>query len=317
MNRLIIDTDAGVDDAQAIMMALAHPDTSLEAITMVTGNVHVQQVAQNVPKILDVCKAVDIPFFIGADLPLVAKHEHAEHVHGNDGLGNANLPASSRQCQTEHAVLALIRLINQYPNEITLLAIGPLTNLALAVRLDPTLPQKLKRFIIMGGTIGAHGNSTAVSEYNFFADPEAVQIVLDTFGAQTPYPELISWETTLQHSMAWDWYDTWVRHNNERSRFIHAISQRFTGLLRERGINSFALPDPLAMAITLEPEIVSKKSDRFAAMELTGTHSRGQLVVDWRDMADGVTRDGNYPNMTIIQDVDMLAFQRLLDSAAV
>lgn len=315
MNRLIIDTDAGVDDAQAIMMALAHPETRVEAITTVTGNVHVDQVAKNVPKILDVCSA-DIPFFIGADRPLVARHVDAAHVHGDDGLGNTNLPESSRKPAPEHAVNALIRLINENPDEYTLIALGPLTNLALAVRLDPSLPQKLKRLVIMGGTIGAHGNATTVAEYNFFADPESVQVVLDTFGESAPFPELISWETTLAHCMDWDWYTEWCAYSNIRSETLGKISANFVNYLKAENVKEYALPDPLAMAITLDPTIIEKQSDRYCAMELGGQYARGQLIVDWRRTQDGVTRDGYTPNLTLIEKINMDGFRRLLNAAA-
>jgi purine nucleosidase len=314
MRKLIIDTDAGVDDSQAILMALAHPTTTISAITMVTGNVHVRAVAQNVPRILDVYDA-DIPFYIGADTPLVAPYVDAAHVHGDDGFGGADIPLSNRQPEDEHAVHALIRLINESPNEYDLLMLGPLTNLALAVRLDPTLPDKLKRLVIMGGTIGAHGNATPLAEYNFYADPEAVQIVLDTFGKSKRYPELISWETTLAHCMDWAWYTSWCNAGTERSTLVRKISERFTHELKSRGITKYALPDPLAMAVMLEPDLVEQCNDYFTAMELGGTYARGQLMVDYRGMIDGVTTDGYTPNMTVIEKINIEGFQKLLDNA--
>ncbi len=314
MRKLIIDTDAGVDDSQAILMALTHPNTIVSAITMVTGNVHVTEVTKNVPRILDLCDA-DVPHYVGAELPLVAPYVDAAHVHGDDGFGGADIPQSTRQPEDEHAVNALIRLINENPNEYEILALGPLTNLALAVRLDPTLPDKIKRLVIMGGTIGAHGNATALAEYNFYADPEAVQIVLDTFGKSAPYPELISWETTLAHCMSWDWYEAWCNHGTDRSEFVHKISERFVARIRERGVTKYALPDPLAMAITLEPDLIEKSDDYYTAMELGGTYARGQLMVDYRDMIDGVTRDGHFPNMTVVTQINMDGFQQLLDDA--
>lgn len=316
MRKLIIDTDAGVDDSQAILMALTHPNTIVSAITMVTGNVHVTAVTQNVPRVLDVCNA-DIPYYIGADTPLVAPYVDAAHVHGDDGFGGADIPQSQRQPEAEHAVQALIRLINDAPNEYELIALGPLTNIALAVRLDPSLPDKLKRFVIMGGTIGAHGNATPLAEYNFYADPEAVQIVLDTFGKSAPYPELISWETTLAHCMTWEWYDAWCNHGTQKSAFVQKISTRFAQRLQSEGVTKYALPDPLAMAVTLEPELIEKSADYFTAMELHGTYSRGQLMVDYRGMLDGVTLDGHIPNLTVVQQVNLAGFQTLLENAVI
>lgn len=313
MRKIIIDTDAGVDDAQAIMMALAHPDTTVSAITMVMGNVPVANVTKNVPRILDVFDA-DIPFFIGADRPLVQPYIDAADVHGNDGLGNADIPYSSRQPQDEHAALALIRLINESPNEYEIIALGPLTNLALAVRLDPSLPEKVKRLVIMGGTIGAVGNTSALAEYNFFADPEAVQVVLDTFGAQAPYPELISWETTLAHTVTLDVYDAWCSHNTPRRDFFHKVSKEYTDRVRARK-GMYAMPDPLAMAVMLDPSLVEKKTDRFTACELAGQYARGQLMVDYRRTVDGLTLDGNHPNLTIIEQINQDGFKALVDAA--
>ena len=314
MRKLIIDTDAGVDDSQAILMALTHPNTIVSAITMVTGNVHVTAVSKNVPRVLDICDA-DIPFYVGADTPLVAPYVDAAHVHGDDGFGGADIPHSTRQPEAEHAVHALIRLINEHPNEYEILALGPLTNLALAVRLDPTLPDKIKRLVIMGGTIGAHGNATALAEYNFYADPEAVQIVLDTFGKAQPYPELISWETTLAHCMTWDWYEAWCNCATPRSEFVGKISNRFVQSLKARNVTKYALPDPLAMAITLEPDLIEQSGDYFTVMELAGTYARGQLMVDYRGMIDGVTQDGYVPNLTVIEKINLDGFRQLLDNA--
>lgn len=314
MRKLIIDTDAGVDDSQALLMALTHPDTDVSAITMVTGNVHVTAVTKNVPRVLDVCD-VDVPFFIGADTPLVAPYVDATHVHGDDGFGGADIPLSDRQPEAEHAVHALIRLINTSPNEYEILALGPLTNLALAVRLDPSLPDKIKRLVIMGGTIGAHGNATSLAEYNFYADPEAVQIVLDTFGKSVPYPELVSWETTLAHCMTWDWYEAWCNCDTPRSDFVKKISTRFVNRLKSEGVTKYALPDPLAMAITLEPDLIEQSHDYFTAMELGGTYARGQLMVDYRGMLDGVTRDGYAPNLRVIEKINRDGFRQMLDDA--
>ena len=313
MRKIIIDTDAGVDDAQAIMMALAHPDTEVSAITMVMGNVPVANVSKNVPRILDVFDA-DVPFYVGADRPLVQPYVDAADVHGNDGLGNADIPYSSRQPEAEHAVLALIRLINEAPNEYEIIALGPLTNLALAVRLDPSLPQKVKRLVIMGGTIGAVGNMSALAEYNFFADPEAVQVVLDAFGAQAPYPELISWETTLAHTVTIDVYDEWCRYDTPRRDFFRKISTEYTDRVRARN-STYAMPDPLAMAVMLEPALVEKKSDRYSACELAGQYARGQLMVDYRRTENGLTLDGHRPNLTIVEAINQEGFEALVDAA--
>lgn len=309
MRKLIIDTDAGVDDAQAILMALVHPNTEVVAITMVTGNVPVAAVAKNVPRVLDVCDA-DVPFFVGADMPLVAPYVDAADVHGGDGLGNAAIPLSARQAEAEHAVPALIRLINEAPHSYEVVALGPLTNLALAVRLDPTLPDKIKRLVIMGGTIAARGNTTALAEFNFYADPEAAQIVLDAFGRHEPFPELISWETTLAHVLPWDWYESWCRRGTAGSAFVRQISEGFAARLQAFGITHYALPDPLAMAVQLEPSLIERRNDYHTAVELAGQYARGQLMVDYRTWAI----DNQPPNLSIIEKVSLDGFRELLEA---
>ena len=309
MRKLIVDTDAGVDDAQAILMALIHPETEVSAITMVAGNVPVAAVAKNVPRILDVFDA-DVPFFVGADLPLVTPYVDAADVHGGDGLGNADIPLSSRQAEAEHAVSALIRLINEEPHSYEVVALGPLTNLALAARLDPSLPDKIKRLVIMGGTIAARGNTTALAEFNFYADPEAAQVVLDTFGKREPLPQLISWETTLAHTLPMDWYESWCRRSTPASEFVRKISERFAARLQAYGIHQYALPDPLAMAIQLEPQLIERQNAYHTAVELAGQYARGQLMVDYRAWA----ADGKPPNLNIIEKVSLDGFRDLLDA---
>src|SRR5258706_6444648 len=193
MQRFIIDTDPGVDDAHAILMALAHPDTKVEALTTVNGNVGVDKTTANALKILDVAEA-DVPVYPGCAAPLVVESRDASYVHGTDGLGDAGFPESKRKPESEHASNALVRMANESPGEITLVAIGPLTNLAVALRLDPDLPSKFKKLLIMGGAIHSRGNvENVTAEFNIWADPEAAHVVLTSW----PVLSILSWETTM------------------------------------------------------------------------------------------------------------------------
>ena len=146
MNRIVIDTDPGVDDAHAIMMAFAHPATTVVALTTVAGNVSVEQATRNALIVLDVL-GQDVPVFPGCDDALVIPTPGRASSHGRDGLGDSGYAPSLRPASSEHAVHALIRMANESPHKLTLAAIGPLTNIALATRLDPSLPQKYKRLI--------------------------------------------------------------------------------------------------------------------------------------------------------------------------
>jgi len=279
MLRLVIDTDAGVDDAQAIMMALAHPDVQVEAITTVTGNVHVDKVVPNVLSTLAVMEQ-QIPVYRGAERPLIAPWGAEEAFHGEDGLGGIrNRPAPRQGVESEHAIAALIRLVNQYPGELTLLTLGPLTNVALALRIDPSLPSKIKQLVWMGGTMRAQGNTQMVTaEWNIFCDPEAAYMVLDAF----PMSTMLSWEATLDSPLSWEQFDALCQIDTRAGRFFHGISANTADYLRKlRPDLGYLLPDPLAMAVTLEPDIVTASMTHYMSVELTGSMTRGQTVIDY------------------------------------
>lgn len=282
MLRLVIDTDAGVDDAQAIMLALAHPDVQVEAITTVTGNTHVDNVVPNVFTTLAVMDK-QVPVFRGAERPLIAPWGAEADFHGSDGLGDVpNRPSVTQKPESEHGALALIRLANTYPGELTLVTLGPLTNVALALRLDPTLPSKIKQLVWMGGTIRAQGNTAMVTaEWNIYCDPEAAYMVLDAF----PMSTMLSWETTLDFPFTWAQFDTLCQIDTRAGRFFRDISQKTAVFLRQiRPDFGYLLPDPLAMALTLEPDIVQASQTHHVTVELTGTATRGQTVIDYMQL---------------------------------
>ncbi|MCC6613297.1 MAG: nucleoside hydrolase [Anaerolineae bacterium] len=279
MLRLVIDTDAGVDDAQAIMMALAHPGVQVEAITTVTGNVHVDKVVPNVLSTLAVMNK-RLPVYRGAERPLIAPWSAEEAFHGSDGLGGiTNRPAPIQGIEDEHAVSALIRLANEYPGELTLLTLGPMTNIALALRIDPSLPSKIKQLVWMGGTIRAQGNTQMVTaEWNIFCDPEAAYMTLDAF----PMSTMLSWETTLDFPFTWDQFDALCRIETPAGRFFNDISANTADYLRKiRPDFGYLLPDPLSMAVTLEPDIVQASTTHYMSVELNGSLTRGQTVIDY------------------------------------
>jgi purine nucleosidase len=306
--RLIIDTDAGIDDAQAIMMALTHPGTAIEAITTVTGNVHVDQVTHNVFTVLDVMHAA-VPVYRGADQPLLPGNWQPEAgIHGEDGLGNTRYRPSHCQTEPEPAAVALVRLANEAPGELTLVALGPQTNIALACRLDPEFPRRIRQFVFMGGTIAAMGNARNVTaEFNVFADPEAAMIALNAF----PQSAMLSWETTLKHPFSWEAFDALAAVQTGAGRFFAEISQSVVSFLQQLDARSgYLLPDPLAMAVALEPEVVRRSEQHHVTVELQGAQTRGQTVVDY------FGRTGLPPNVTIVTDLDTnrvyAMFQRML-----
>ena len=296
MTKLLIDTDAGVDDAQAIMLALCEPGVDVVGITTLTGNVHIRQVNPNVLTILEVMNR-DVPVYAGCDRPLVQPWEDAAEFHGSDGLGGYHdRPALTRSLEDEHAVPALLRLSREYAGELTLIALGPLTNIAAAIRLDPDFPARIKHFAFMGGTIAAQGNTPGLTaEYNIYTDPEAAFITLDAFDDAT----MLSWETTLWHGFAWDKFNQLCEIDTINGRFFRAISQATAERLQTTYARpAYLLPDPLAMAVTLRPQLVQQSSDHFVTVELNGAHTRGQTVIDYT----GISRQK--PNVTIVQALD-------------
>ncbi len=306
--RLIIDTDAGVDDAQALMIALTYPGVEIEAITTVTGNVHVNKVIPNVFSVLEVMKQ-SVPVYRGADRPLVVDTFAADDVHGSDGLGDwADRPRGEGQVEPEHAVLALIRLANQYPGEITLVAIGPLTNIALAAHLDPTFPEKIKKFVFMGGAVDARGNTPSMTaEYNIYADPEAAKMVLKAF----PMATLLSWETTMKHAVDWNEFEMLCATPTAAGRFFKGIGGNLADFTKSlpKPASGYWMPDPLAMAVALQQSLIQHSEQYYVTVELHGTYTRGQTVVDYSH------RTKNAPNVEIVLDVDRDGFYDLLKRA--
>jgi purine nucleosidase len=307
--RLIIDTDAGVDDAQAIMLALTHPGATIEAITTLTGNCHLDDVVENVFTTLDVMKR-DVPVYRGAVRPLVRDwRSEAEAYHGKDGLGDwaARPKSSGRRAEAEHAALAIIRLANEAPGELTLVTLGPLTNVALAVSLDPTLPQKIKKLVFMGGAHTARGNTpTITAEYNIYCDPEAARMTLAAF----PMSTMLSWEATLAYPIAWDEYDRMTTLDSDAARFFKGTTEIVVGKseAKAEGRHGFLLPDPLAMMVALEPEIVTATMTKFMTVELQGEFTRGQTVVDY----EGKLKRA--PNVEIVTGMNQAMVNRMFEA---
>lgn len=278
MVSMLIDTDCGVDDAEAILMALRHAGTTVEAITTVTGNVHLDLVNRNVAVVQHVA-GTNVPMYAGASEPLVESWQHAESYHLRDGLGEwDDRPDVPLRLQPEAAAVALVRLANEHPQS-TLVALAPLTNLALAVRLDPTFPSKIGRLVVMGGAVNAVGNTERVAtEFNIGADPEAAHIVFTSFPALT----LVGWEATLAHPMAWADFDRLCALPTPYAAFFRGMNAKLTAVWRHlSGSTGHLLPDPLAMAVALEPSLILETEQRAVRIELNGTLTRGQTVVNY------------------------------------
>jgi len=177
MKRVIIDTDPGIDDAAAIFLALASPELKVEAITTIFGNGTLQECTRNALIILETAGRSDIPVYAGAGKPLLRELTVAHNIHGEDALGGVGLPDPKSKPQTEHAVYEMIDRVMASPGEITLIALGRLTNVALALSIEPRMAGALKELILMGGAVLAPGNASEVATANLHGDPEAAAIV--------------------------------------------------------------------------------------------------------------------------------------------
>ncbi len=301
---LIVDTDAGVDDALALMLALAHPGARVTAVTTVGGNVPLERVIPNVFEVLHAMGAEGVPVFPGSAGPLLpGEREHATGFHGADGLGDYAPRRARVRPEAEPAAQALVRLARRQPGELTLVALGPLTNLALALRLEPELPRLLRRLVVMGGAHAAHGNTPHwAAEFNFYYDPEAAQIVVQAFEELT----LVTWETTLAHPLGWDEHEALASLGTPRARFYDAITRRTRAFLEGRGAPGLLVPDPLAMAAALEPGLVTAEARHRGWVETCGTHTRGQLVLDHG-------RSGEPPNVRVVTAMNAAGVRALFE----
>ena len=304
MRRLVIDTDTASDDAVALMMALRHPGVDLEAITVVAGNVDIDQAVQNALFVVELCGKT-VPVYRGAAMPLVQDLVTAQDIHGSDGMGDVGLPVSGRAPAEGHAVDVLIDTFLDRPGEIDLVTLGPLTNVALALTRAPELAGAVRHCYIMGGTGAGHGNVTPVAEYNFWADPEAASIVV-----RTPIPKTI---------IGWDISVTSATFSPEEAAVLRSIGTPYAEVAmdcqavvdtyaRNTGLVGFDLPDPIAMAVALDPSIASTSHVHVEVLTGAGP-ARGAQSTNWQGTA------GKAPNAQVVREVPRASFVESLRRA--
>ncbi|SFK48570.1 nucleoside hydrolase [Rhodanobacter glycinis] len=302
--QLLIDTDPGVDDALAILMAHAHAD--IAGLSIAAGNVGLAHTVRNARTLVDLLGAT-IPVFGGCPSPLVRMpEEDAAFVHGTDGFGDVGFPAPVAPVADEAAALALLRLTRERPGELTLVALAPLTNLALALRLDPTLPQRVKRLVVMGGAVTGHGNTGKIpAEFNIGFDPEAAHVVFEGF----PEFDLVDWEATLRHAFDDAEFDQWLAAGDKRADFFGKIFGTARAYNASHDRHGVVAADALAMAVAIDPAIVIRSERRHVAVELDGRLTRGATVVDWAG------RLGRPANANVVLELDRERFAALIRGA--
>ncbi|KAG8004509.1 Inosine-uridine preferring nucleoside hydrolase [Nibea albiflora] len=337
--KLLIDADTGVDDAHAIMVAVAAPDVEILGITCCHGNTPLENVLKNTLRVLKVCNRPDIPVYRGCPKPLLAREQHAGGFHGQDGLGDIPDPNAPglQLLQEQSAAEAIVKIVKENPGEVTLVAMAALTNLAVAVQLDPSISEKLKALYIMGGNTDSRGNTTVCGEFNFVADPEAAYVVLDRYTCPT---YIATWEFSCRNSLPWSFCNQWFAQNNEKAAFMKKITsismkkQQSAEYQKEiaagrTGFNTwstYAMAAAVDDALITESEEVSSASFKIqkveslkqllvlllqvaVTVELEGTYTRGMMVLDYMELLNKKHK------ATIMKKVDLERFKQMLMDA--
>jgi purine nucleosidase len=300
--RVIFDTDPGVDDAMAIFFLLRSPELRLDALTTVYGNVDVEQTTRNALVILDVAGRADVPVVRGADRPLLRERRTGgAAVHGDNGLGGAGLPAPSRSAGPGRAAETIVERVLAAPGEITLVAVGPLTNLALAVRLEPRIAEAVREVVIMGGAATVPGNVSPVAEANIANDPEAAWIV---FHAGWPLA-MVGLDVTLQAIITPDDIREIEAAGHPDGAFIRAISAHYGDhYARRTGKVGFPMHDSAAVLYAIDPGYF--RTERwYVDVETGGARSAGHTIPDRRGQW------GHRPNATVCVGIDDARFLAL------
>lgn len=299
----LIDTDPGLDDAQAILMALAVDNINVLALTTVQGNASSYCSCVNALRLLKVADRLDIPVYLGCERPMVSPPLNATYYHGEDGF--VDMPDSEapglNMAQTEHAVFALINLIQKYPGEVTLVTLGPLTNVAMAIRLEPNLGTKIKDCYIMGGNYRGVGNITRSAEFNFANDPEAAQIVLTELKCPIT---MITWELCTDMQQPYAFWQKLISLPGQKAAFMQKLHHHLNS--RQQIPDFFVFCDELAMAVAIDDGIILEGQNLYAEVETQGKITKGQLVLDWKNVT------GKPANVRIVTNVNIDRFEELL-----
>ena len=302
---LIMDVDTGVDDMVALLYALGSPDVELLAATCCAGNVPAPQAAANTLAVLELAGADHVEVALGSLAPIVAPLRTATS-HGPTGVGYAELPDARGALSSRFAPDMLVEEARRRPGEILLVATGPLTNVALAVRREPELPRLLSRLAVMGGSFDHPGNVTPAAEFNAYVDPEAAKIVLDAWSApDVPRPLLCGLNVTEQAELRPEHLRRLADVAGSSDPLVRCITDavRFKLETNARdGLGEVArMHDPLALALALDGTLGETRPGTVG-VELAGPLTRGMTVVDWRG------RWGRPPNADVAIRIDAERF---------
>ncbi|KAJ3020787.1 UNVERIFIED_CONTAM: hypothetical protein HDU68_009965 [Siphonaria sp. JEL0065] len=358
MERVIIDCDVGIDDITVLLMCFKHPEiVKVEAVTIVDGNVDLPAAFQTAKLVTALAEKPqsEVPVIAGANGPLIRGvfQKVCYEGHGQDGLGNFTLRSNEWETftkthfpnyipeplattlQTQIAAVELVKRVAESPGEITLLAIGPLTNVAIGLSLDPNFLRNLKSLVIMGGSTDAKGNTSRVAEFNFVCDPEAAHVVFQAASvlqpSDVPKVILVPWETTVDHAFPWTYFDELLERSSgkeEQSKFA-AFLEGYISFTEKQSRNAaeeakrsidqktaahehyFAqvmvllLCDAYAAACILDPSSILEYRDFDAKIELGGTYSRGLVALNWHT--------NEKPNCRVVFKMDIEKIKRIFE----
>jgi purine nucleosidase len=302
MRRFLIDVDTASDDAVALVMALHQDDIEVEAVTVVAGNVPLAQGVQNALYTIELC-GKHTPVYAGLAAPLQRPLRTAQFVHGQDGMSDIGLPLHGRTPAAGHAVDVIRQTLHRYPGEMTLVTLGPLTNVAMALLLDPSLAGLVKEHVMMGGTGQGYGNVTPVAEYNIWVDPEAARIV---YASGMPIT-MVGWDISRQWAtFSPEQAKAWRNVGTPLAKFCVDIQKKLQEFAVTNKLPGFDLADPITMAVAIDPATIVEEAPLFVDVETAGNLCQGQTVVDH------LGRTGNPPNSKVVVKASRQRFLEIL-----
>ncbi|QMV41514.1 nucleoside hydrolase [Cohnella cholangitidis] len=297
MKPMILDVDTGIDDMMAIAYATHSPEVKLIGVTTLFGNVTVEEATRNSLYVLELLGCEDVPVYAGADKPLSRnKDAYAKHVHGDDGLGGALLDALPKgQAESLTAPQFMVEQARRMPGQLSIVSVGPMTNLAEAIRLDPEFVRLVGQVVIMGGAVTVSGNVTPHAEANIHSDPEAAEFV---FGSGLPI-KLVGLDVTMKTLLPRTRLREWRDKGTKMSRFLADATDFYIDAYERfsPGIGGCALHDPLAVGMVIDPTFCRTES-MPVKVDTEGEHTAGQTYADRNVVPDG------RPSIDVCLEVD-------------
>ena len=296
MKRVIIDTDPGVDDTAAIFLALASPELGVEALTTVYGNGTIEHCTHNALAILEAAGRTDIPVYQGAGQPLMRDPHIADYVHGDNALGGVTLPTPARSVEENHAVQELVDRVMSNPGEMSILALGPLTNVALALSLEPRMADALVELVVMGGAVFMHGNVSEVATANLYNDPEAAAIVYRSGAPVVQIGLDVCQKVVIPTALL----ERFGQTNTPTMELLSSITPQLAGYYQSRGIvpqgAGVQYNDMPAVGYMIDPDLFDMQN-YYVRISTHDELTKGQTVADVKN------RWGQDPNTWVAMDV--------------